>query len=437
MKLIKNINIFLWIALIAVSNCFSQGAPQGITYQAVARDFTGEELADQAISVRLTIKSGSAGGDVQWIENHTAHTNKYGLFTLTIGQGTREGGLQDEFSDIQWGDGIHFLKVAIKFRDDGEYLDMGTTQFMSVPYALYAEYAASGGGGNYGDPDDHDKDPTNEIQSLSINTEDNELLLINNDGSEQSSLPFDFEIANEIQDLLLEDDILEITNNPDANQIDLDSYLDNTDNQTLSIINDSIRISGGNKVSLEQFYDNTDNQTLSLIGDSIGISGGNKKSLAKFYDNTDNQTISLVDDSIRISGGNAIDVSQLINPQNIYFYADKTTISTVTPSTDIYLIFNEERVDEGSAYNHVTGTFSTLASGLYSFYFIYTAKFSQKVSIYVNNGEYDLLYTASQDEKVRRSFMLFLTAGDIVNMVVNSGLDTEIGEATLTGFKVY
>ena len=437
MKLIKNINIFLWIALIAVSNCFSQGAPQGITYQAVARDFTGEELADQAISVRLTIKSGSAGGDVQWIENHTAHTNKYGLFTLTIGQGTREGGLQDEFSDIQWGDGIHFLKVAIKFRDDGEYLDMGTTQFMSVPYALYAEYAASGGGGNYGDPDDHDKDPTNEIQSLSINTEDNELLLINSDGSEQSSLPIDYEVNNEIQDLMLEDDILEITNNPDANQIDLDSYLDNTDNQTLSLISDSIRISGGNKVSLEQFYDNTDNQTLSLIGDSIGISGGNKKSLAKFYDNTDNQTLTLAGDSISISGGNVIDVSQLTNPQSIYFYADKTTISTVTPLTNIYLIFNEERVDNGDIYDHVSGNFDVLVTGLYSFYFVYDASATQNVSIYINNSLYDALLTNTGNETVRCSFILYLTQGDIVNMIVNSGSSTEVGEATFAGFKIY
>ena len=231
---------------------------------------------------------------------------------------------------------------------------------------------------------------------------------MNPDGSEQSSLPIDYNPENEIQDLALNNNVLAITKNPDANPVSLIPYLDNTDNQTLYLIADSIAISGGNKVSLEMFYDNTDRQTLLLE-----------------------------EDSIRISGGNAINISELKNPRSIYFYAEKTAITTVSPLTDTYLIFNEERADEGSAYNHVNGTFDILASGLYSFYFIYNAKFTQEVSVYINNAEYDILHTASQNEKVRCSFMLLLTQGDVVNMVVNSGTSTEIGVATFTGFKVY
>ena len=408
MKQLNRLCLLFVLATIIILSGFSQGAPQGIKYQAVARDFTGEELVNHDIYVRLSIISGSTGGEVQWIENHTATTNKFGLFILTVGQGARAGGLQDEFSDIQWGDGVHFLKVEIKFREDGEFINMGTAQFMSVPYALYAEYSASGPGGEYGDPDDNDKDPTNEIQSLSLDTEENELLLMNRDGSEQSSLPIDYQNENEIQDLILEDNILLITRNIDANPVDLTPYLDNTDNQNIYI-----------------------------DGDSLGIANGNKISLEKFYDDTDDQTLTLENDSIRISGGNAIGITELVNPQSIYFYAEKTTISAVSPLTDIYLIFNEERADQGGAYNHVNGTFTVLTSGLYSFYMIYNAKFTQKISVYINNAEYDLLYTASQDEKVRRSFMLYLTEDDIVNIVVNSGTDTEIGEATFTGFKVY
>ncbi len=395
--------------MMTVFNGFSQGAPQGITYQAVARDFTGEELANQAITVRMSIISGSSGGDVQWIENHSnITTNRFGLFTLTIGQGTREGGLQDEFSDIQWGDGVHYLKVEIKFRDEGEYLNMGITQFMSVPYALFAEYAASGEGGGYGDPDDHDKDATNEIQSLSLDTEENELLLINSNGSEQSSVPIDYEPGNEIQDLMLDNNVLVITNNTDANPVNLAPYLDNTDNQNLYIDGDSIRISGGNKIGL-----------------------------GKFYDDTDEQTISLESDSIRISGGNAINITGLVNPQSIYFYADKTTVSNVSPLSDIYLIFNEEKADNGNVYNHHSGDFNAPFTGLYSFYFIYDALQTQKISIYINNSLYDELVGNAGNETVRCSFMLYLTQGDIVNMVVNSGSSDEVGEATLTGFKVY
>jgi hypothetical protein len=380
MKWIICINAFLCFTALTFPDGYSQGVPQGINYQAVARDFTGEELANKNISVRISIISASVDGLVEWVENHSVTTNRFGLFTLIIGQGTREGGEREKFADIKWGLNPHFLKVAIRFADNGEYLDMGTTQFFSVPYALYAEYAANGTGGGNGDPDDHDKDATNEIQSLSINTEDNELLLINPDGSEQSSLPIDYEPENEIQDLSVSNDILKITKNADANPVNLSSYLDNTDNQTLTI----------------------------------------------------------EDDSIRISGGNAIYISELKNPESIYFYAEKTTVNTVPVVTDNYLIFNEEKVDVGGAYNHTSGDFEASSTGLYSFYFTYNAKTTQKVSIYVNNGVYDvLLQSAPADSKVRYAFMLYLTEDDKINMVVNSGASTEIGNATFTGFKVY
>ncbi len=410
MKLFIYINTFLLIIVLSIFGTFSQEAPKGINYQAVARDFTGEELTNQSISVRLSIISGSPGGLVEWIENHSVTTNRFGLFNLVIGQGTREGGAKEKFADLKWGLLPHYLKVAVKFQENSEYLDMGTAQFFSVPYAIYAEYAASGGGGGGGDPDDRDKDPTNEIQTLSLNTEDNEILLMNPDGSEQSSLPIDYQPENEIQDLALNNNILIITKNTDANPVDLAPYLDNTDRQTLY-----------------------------LKADSIGISGGNLISLNKFYDNTDRQTLALEQDSIRISGGNAINISELKNPQSIYFYADKTTTTSPVPVvSDIYLVFNEERVDRGGAYNHGNGNFYTISTGLYSFYFTYEAKTTQKVSVYINNGVYDiLLQSAPADAKVRYAFMLYITEGDVVNMVVNSGTSTEIGKATFAGFKVY
>jgi hypothetical protein len=375
------INALLWLFSLAGLNIYSQGVPQGINYQAVARDFTGEELANRNISVRISVISGSVDGQVEWIENHSVTTNRFGLFNIVIGQGEREGGEKEEFTDIYWGYSPHFLKVAIKFTDEGEYLNMGATQFFSVPYALYAEYAASGTGGGPVDPDDHDKDATNEIQSLSINTEDNELLLINSDGSEQSSLPIDYEPENEIQDLAVNNNILRITKNDDANPISLVPYLDNTDNQTLI----------------------------------------------------------LEEDSIRISGGNAVYITELKNPESIYFYAEKTTTTSPVPVvSDNYLIFNDEKANQGNAYNHTSGDFNALVTGLYSFYFTYNAKTTQRVSNYLNNEVYDiLLQSAPTDSKVRYSFMLYLTAVDKVNMVINSGTSTEIGTATFTGFKVY
>ncbi len=410
MKLFIYIHTFLLIFALAVCNTFSQEVPQGINYQAVARDFTGEELTNQNISVRVSIISGSPGGQVEWIENHSVTTNRFGLFNLVIGQGTREGGEKDEFSELKWGLLPHYLKVAIKFQESDEYLDMGTAQFFSVPYAIYAEYAASGSGGGIGDPDDRDKDPTNEIQTLSINTEDNEILLMNPDGSEQSSLPIDYEPENEIQDLALNNNVLLITKNTDANPISLTPYLDNTDNQTLF-----------------------------LNADSIGISGGNNISLEKFYDNTDGQILALEEDSIRISGGNAINISELKNPQSIYFYANRTISEDALNGEYYKLKFDDVKINEGSPYNPLNGRFTALLNGLYSFNIVYQADESQSILFYLNGSLAETFVGTTATQTYRIPFMKYLNAGDEIEIVIYNKLavPSPIGTGNFGGFKVY
>ncbi|MCH2023610.1 MAG: hypothetical protein MK207_14125, partial [Saprospiraceae bacterium] len=122
--------------LLFSATIFAQTVPQGINYQAVARDATGNEITNQSLIVQLSILSGSATGTVSWQETHAVSTNDYGLFTAIIGQGTSTGsGSVATFDAVDWGATTHYLKVEI---DDGggTYIDMGTTTFMSVPYAL-------------------------------------------------------------------------------------------------------------------------------------------------------------------------------------------------------------------------------------------------------------------------------------------------------------
>ena len=116
---------------------FSQ-APQGFNYQAVARDNTGQVLQSQALTVKIGIVSGSATGTgtLQWEEIHEVITNEFGLFTIQIGTETKTGGEATEFPAIEWNSASHFLNVQIF--DGSAYVDMGTTQLLSVPYALSA-----------------------------------------------------------------------------------------------------------------------------------------------------------------------------------------------------------------------------------------------------------------------------------------------------------
>ncbi|MBI5219897.1 MAG: hypothetical protein HY958_13300 [Bacteroidia bacterium] len=116
--------------------------PQGINYQAVARDSSGNELLNHPLNIRFSIIADSISGTISWQETHSTTTNGFGLYNLIIGQGTSTGaGSASSFSAIEWGKHTHFLKVEI---DGGSgYLNMGTTQMMSVPYALFAEKSSS------------------------------------------------------------------------------------------------------------------------------------------------------------------------------------------------------------------------------------------------------------------------------------------------------
>ena len=119
-------------------------APDGINYQAVAHDTDGNPIANQSIDVRLGILATSANGLLEHEETHQVTTNEYGLFTLIIGGGTNTGnGSLPSFASVNWGINAKFLQVEVNAGNGYELI--GTMQFMSVPYALYAETAGSSG----------------------------------------------------------------------------------------------------------------------------------------------------------------------------------------------------------------------------------------------------------------------------------------------------
>ena len=111
--------------------------PQGIPYQAAARDAQGQSLVNAAVNVRFTLHEGAANGAASYAETHALTTNSLGLFNTVFGNGTPE---QSAFDSINWAATTKFLQVEI---DLGEgYVDMGTTQLLSVPYALRSDEAA-------------------------------------------------------------------------------------------------------------------------------------------------------------------------------------------------------------------------------------------------------------------------------------------------------
>ncbi|MDB4090928.1 DUF1566 domain-containing protein [Crocinitomicaceae bacterium] len=129
------------IATISLSS-FGQ-APEGFKYQAVVRDAGNTILNNQAVGMRMTIQQGSIGGTAVYTETFTPTTNGYGLVNLEIGSGTLVSG---DFTTIDWANGPFFMETAVDVTGGTSYAVMGTSQLMSVPYALYAKTSGNGAG---------------------------------------------------------------------------------------------------------------------------------------------------------------------------------------------------------------------------------------------------------------------------------------------------
>jgi hypothetical protein len=129
--------LFTLLALITLTTINAQ-APQGFNYQATVRNAAGELLLNQSVSFKFSILQNSDTGTVVYSENQTANTDDLGHINLVVGQGTAITGT---FSNINWGTGNYYL--GIELNTGSGYVAMGTTQLLSVPYALYAEKSGS------------------------------------------------------------------------------------------------------------------------------------------------------------------------------------------------------------------------------------------------------------------------------------------------------
>ena len=138
-SIMKRFILFTFSILLTFSFATAQ---DGINYQGAATDANGDELTNQSISIRASVLSGSASGNLEWEETHSATTDQFGLFNIVIGQGTNTtNGATASFDDMDWGSGNHFLKIEMDATGGTNYAMIGTTQMMSVPYALYAKSA--------------------------------------------------------------------------------------------------------------------------------------------------------------------------------------------------------------------------------------------------------------------------------------------------------
>ncbi len=95
-------------------------------------------MADSPVIVRFSLHEGATDGTVSLSETHSLTTNRIGLFNTVFGNGTPE---QSAFDSINWAATTKFLQVEVDLGNG--YVDMGTTQLLSVPYAFRSAQAAT------------------------------------------------------------------------------------------------------------------------------------------------------------------------------------------------------------------------------------------------------------------------------------------------------
>jgi hypothetical protein len=117
---------------------YAQTTPPGIPYQAIARNANGTPYVNANLTVRFSLHEQTATGTVSYAETKSLQTNDLGLFSTTFGSGTPITGT---FAGINWAQTIKFLQVEINL--GSAWVDMGTQQLMSVPYAMYSGTAST------------------------------------------------------------------------------------------------------------------------------------------------------------------------------------------------------------------------------------------------------------------------------------------------------
>lgn len=512
------INIMLLLLTLLQGVVYSQGTvPLGINYQAVARDNFGKELANTTINVKFSIIYGNPDGAIVYQEIHqNIITSKYGVFNIVIGNGAISGNsIYQDLAELEWDKASHYLKVEVKFAND--YLDMGTMQFLAVPYAMYAQKSLEPGPqgiqGLKGDPGD----PASDDQTLSF--DGTNLSISVGDGDPPSTvnlstlnIPHQLSILgdtlsilggnkvglpNQIQNLILDDNnILKIDKNPDATPINLTRFLDDKQTLTFTPAENKVYISGGNSIDLTPLkqdlqldeniltitnslspteidmsaylqqlsFSDSDNklsigggntvdlaalkddadssptneiQDLELTGDMLKVTNNSSATsinLGVYKDNTDNQSLGYNAEtySLTLTGSSPVSIGSLIA-----FRAEKT-IAAGTTGAEVTLIFDEESYDDGSAYDNTSGEYIVPVDGIYTFNVRYDAALGAKVSIYLNGDLYERVADAiSSSAAVYRSITMKLVAGNKVKVVVNTGMATETGTGSFSGFRVY
>src|SRR5690606_38881056 len=132
--------LFTLMLLVVSAAAVAQSIPQGMKYQAVARDPRGQVLANSSLQLDVKLYSDPAVREIAYSELHKVTTNELGLFSLTIGEGLPRHG---KFEQIPWADAEIWMQVSIQLEGYADMITISDSKMLSVPYAFHAGTAGA------------------------------------------------------------------------------------------------------------------------------------------------------------------------------------------------------------------------------------------------------------------------------------------------------
>lgn len=402
--------------------------PEAFNYQAVMRNASGDILTNAQIAVQISILQDSESGTAAYVERFNPTTNDYGLIAIKLGKGTVQSGA---FNTIDWGAHAHYIKVEVDPNNGTDFTTMGTTQLLSVPYALYAK---SGG------DDDADADATNELQTISKTG--NTVTLSNGGGTFTDDVDdADADPLNEIQTLSVTGTDLSISdgntvplpppaNNTITSDMIMDGEVKTDDIATDAVTSDKIDDGAGSGLDADLL----DGQQGSYYRDAANINSGPLGN-AYFSAYGDLMAEGYLNES------SATDLVTLGQAESRYaipkvaFYAYNSTSDAITGSSAWHDVeFDTELFDDGNDYNNITDRFIVPVDGVYHF----TAKVGTTptinatglfiLGITINGGDLKLQNhysptTDNHEECHNGSITYKLNAGDQIGVSVYTSFD--------------
>ena len=135
----KIASLLIIACILSISNLQAQ-APLGFNYQGVALTNAGTPIASKVISLRIALIESQQLGTIRYQEVHNVNTDAYGQFSVIIGNGQASTG---KITDVQWSKFPYYMKVELDLAGGTAFVFVGTSQLLSVPYALYSASTAN------------------------------------------------------------------------------------------------------------------------------------------------------------------------------------------------------------------------------------------------------------------------------------------------------